>query len=341
MEKRVIKKDALAGIIKNISNDMLVYAPVQEEDNVLFKVLEAGMEPLVEYANTKNAPKNFFFPQSETMMKYFRSERGRELSEVVEDAADAVLFGVRPCDARSFVLLDNIFDDPKYKDSYYIARREKTVIVSLACVHPPYTTCFCTSVGGHPMSSEGSDVVLTDLGDSYLAEFLTPKGEKLLEKMGDLGAADEALDAKKTELSDNAEKEITSHIPGSEIKPWLDENFESPFWETIYRSCLACGTCTYLCPTCHCFDITDEVKGEDGRRIRTWDSCMSWLFTMETSGHNPRTSQKQRWRQRLMHKFKYFVDNFDAIACVGCGRCVTNCPVNIDIRKIVNDISKL
>ncbi len=341
MEKRVIKKDALAGIIKNISNDMLVYAPVQEEDNVLFKVLETGMEPLVEYANTKNAPKNFFFPQTETMMKYFRTERGKELAEVVEDAADAVLFGVRPCDARSFVLLDNVFDDPKYKDSYYLARREKTIIVSLACVHPPYTTCFCTSVGGHPLSSEGSDIALTDLGDVYLAEFLTPKGETLIEKMGNLEAADEAMDAKKQELSDTAEKEIKSHIPANDIKPWLDENFESPFWDTIYRSCLACGTCTYLCPTCHCFDITDEVKGEEGRRIRTWDTCMSWLFTMETSGHNPRTSQKERWRQRLMHKFKYFVDNFGAVACVGCGRCVINCPVNIDIRKIVTDISKL
>ncbi|MBW2651275.1 MAG: 4Fe-4S dicluster domain-containing protein, partial [Deltaproteobacteria bacterium] len=106
-------------------------------------------------------------------------------------------------------------------------------------------------------------------------------------------------------------------------------------------SCLACGTCTYLCPTCHCFDITDEVKREDGKRIRSWDSCMSWLFTIETSGHNPRPSQKERWRQRLMHKFKYFADNFDAIACVGCGRCVMYCPVNIDIRKIVTDISKL
>jgi len=341
MEKRVIKKDALAGIIKNISNDMLVYAPVQEEDNVLFKVLEKGMEPLVEYANTKNAPKNFFFPQTETMMKYFRTERGEELSEVVEEAADAVLFGVRPCDARSFVLLDNVFDDPKYKDSYYLARREKTVIISLACVHPPYTTCFCTSVGGHPLSSEGADITLTDLGDVYLAEFLTPKGEKLIEKMGNLEAADEAMDTKKQELSDIAEREIKSQIPAKDIKPWLDENFEHPFWDTIHRSCLACGTCTYLCPTCHCFDITDEVKGEEGRRIRSWDSCMSWLFTMETSGHNPRTSQKERWRQRLMHKFKYFVDNFDAIGCVGCGRCVINCPVNIDIRKIVTDISKL
>ncbi len=341
MEKKLIKKDALAGIINKLSEQMLVYAPVKDEGNVLFKALEKGMEPLVNYSNTRNAPKNFFFPKTETMMRYMRTERGVELSGEEEGAQEAVLFGVRPCDARSFILLDKVFDQEKYKDSYYIDKREKTTIISLACIHPPYSTCFCTSVGGHPMSEEGSDVLLTDMGDNYLAEFITPKGEKLLEKIGDLPAADDSADEKKKELSESAEKEIKSHIPGKEIKPWLDNNFEHPFWDTIHQSCLACGTCTYLCPTCHCFDISDEVKGSDGKRIRTWDSCMYWLFTQETSGHNPRTSQKQRWRQRLMHKFKYFVDNFDEIACVGCGRCVRYCPVNIDIRKIVTDISKL
>ncbi|MDD5722298.1 MAG: 4Fe-4S dicluster domain-containing protein [Syntrophales bacterium] len=341
MEKRVIKKDALAGIIKKMAESTLVYAPVREEDNLLFKVLEKGMEPLLDFDNAKNAPKNFFFPQTEVMMRYMRTERGKELSTGEGEIQEAVLFGVRPCDARSFVLLDNLFNDPKYKDPYYIKRREKTTIVSLACVHPPYTTCFCTSVDGHPLSSEGADVCLIDLGDTYLAECVTPKGEDLLKKMGDLPKADQALEAKKQELSDAAEKEVNGAVPAHAIKAWLDENFENPFWDTIHKSCLACGTCTYLCPTCHCFDITDEVKKEDGRRIRSWDSCMSWLFTVETSGHNPRTSQKERWRQRAMHKFKYFVDNFDAIACVGCGRCVMYCPVNIDIRKIVTDISKL
>jgi len=341
MEKRLIKKDALSGIINKLSEQMLVCAPVKDEDNVLFKVLEKGMEPFVDYSNTRNAPKNFFFPKTETMMRYMRTERGIELSGEGKGAPEMVLFGVRPCDARSFILLDKVFDQEKYKDPYYIEKREKTTIISLACVHPPYSTCFCTSVGGHPMSEEGADILLTDMGDDYLAEFITPKGEKLLEKIGDLPAADGSADEKKKELSENAAKEIQSTIPGKEIKPWLDDNFEHPFWDTIHQSCLACGTCTYLCPTCHCFDISDEVKGSDGKRIRTWDSCMYWLFTKETSGHNPRTSQKQRWRQRLMHKFKYFVDNFDAIACVGCGRCVMYCPVNIDIRKIVNDISKL
>jgi len=341
MEKRLIKKKILPGIVKRISEEMPVYAPVRDGGNVLFKPLKKGMEPLVDYSNTRNAPKNFLFPQTETMMRYMRTERGIELSRGKNEAKEAVLFGVRPCDARSFVLLDMVFDQEKFKDSYYINKKEKTIIISLACVHPPYTTCFCTSVGGHPMSEEGADVMLTDMGDNYLAEFITPKGETLLEKFGDLPEPDDAVEIKKKELFDDAEEEIKSHVPAKEIKSWLDDNFEHPFWDTIHQSCLACGTCTYLCPTCHCFDISDEMKGNDGRRIRSWDSCMYWLFTYETSGHNPRPSQKERWRQRVMHKFKYYVDNFGAISCVGCGRCVRYCPVNIDIRKIVEDVSKL
>jgi len=256
-------------------------------------------------------------------------------------APEAVLFGVRPCDAHSYVLLDMLFDQEKYKDTFYIDKREKTIVISLACIHPPYTTCFCTSVDGSPVASEGADILLTEIGTDYLAEFITAKGEKLLSYFAEAPKADEKALAAKQAIAEKASQEIKSHIPVKAIKPILDVNFEHPFWNTIHQKCLACGTCTYLCPTCHCFDISDEVKKNDGIRLRNWDSCMFPLFTKETSGHNPRTSQKERWRQRAMHKFKYFVDNFNAIACVGCGRCVMYCPVNIDIRKIVEDISKL
>lgn len=341
METRLIKKELLPGLIKGLAEDTLVYAPVQEEDDVFFRVLEKDMEPLAEFGNAKNAPKNFFFPQAETMMRFMKKERGSELEGVPGDFPEAVLFGVRPCDAGSFVLLDFVFDDPKYRDPYYMERREKTTIVSLACVHSPYSTCFCTSMGGHPFSSDGADVLLVDMGDDWLAECVTDKGEKLLEKLGDLPKTDDEVLARKEEMAKQAAAEITTSVPGKEIKPWLDENFDHPFWDSVHVGCLACGTCTYLCPTCHCFDITDEAKDSEGRRIRSWDSCMYWLFTRETSGHNPRPSQKERWRQRFMHKFKYFVDNYDAIACVGCGRCVRYCPVNIDIRKIAQDIAKL
>ena len=182
--------------------------------------------------------------------------------------------------------------------------------------------------------------MLTDIGSDYLAEFVTPKGEKLLSYFGE-AKADAAADTRKSEIAARAKEAIASKIPAHEVKPILDVNFDNPFWSTIHGKCLACGTCTYLCPTCHCFDISDEATASNGLRIRSWDSCMFPLFTKETSGHNPRQSQKERWRQRAMHKFKYFVDNFNAIACVGCGRCVMYCPVNIDIRKVVEDISKL
>lgn len=340
MEKRLIKKDALAGIAKKMAGDIPVWAPVKEEDNVFIKLLPKDAEPFFAYLNSKNAPKNLFFPHTETMMKYTRTEKGMVFSSEANKTGESVLFGVRPCDARSFVLLDKLFDQEKYKDGYYIEKRQKTTIVVLACSVPPYASCFCTSVDGEPVSSEGADVLITDIGGDFLVEFITPKGEKLIKYFGET-KADAASDAKKNDIAAKAKGAIKSKVPAHEVKPILDNNFEHPFWNTIHARCLACGTCTYLCPTCHCFDISDEVKGADGVRIRSWDSCMFPLFTKETSGHNPRPSQKERWRQRTMHKFKYYVDNFNSIACVGCGRCVINCPVNIDIRKIVEDISKL
>ncbi len=342
MEKRLIKKEELPGLISKLTATVPVYAPAREGDYFLFRVLQKGEEPLIDYGNTRNAPKQFLFPAREEIMKYTRVGRDLVLSEVESPRAEVVLFAVRPCDARSFFLLDMLFDQAeKYQDPHYIDRREKTTVISLACVHPPYGTCFCTAVDGSPVSKEGTDIMLTDLGDGYLAEFLTPKGESWLPKFGELAVADSAAASKQDNIATQAAREIKPIQATGEIKSILDRSFEHAFWDTIHGKCLKCGTCTYLCPTCHCFDINDERQGADGVRIRNWDSCMFPLFTRAASGHNPRTSQKERWRQRVMHKFKYYPDNFGAMACVGCGRCVRHCPVNIDIRKIIADIAQL
>lgn len=340
MEKRLIEKNALAGIAKGIAEDLTLYAPVAQEDNILFKTLEKGETPHLDRANSKNAPKNFFFPRSEVMLRYTRTPKGVELVAEIVVSQEGVLFGVRPCDARSYVLLDMLFDQEKYKDPFYIEKRKKTTIVSLACAKPPYGVCFCTSVGGHPVDGVGADVLITDLGSEYLVEFLTPKGEALLKYFGER-RADAAADEQKAAVAASAEATLTRKIPAYEIKAKIEAHFQSNFWDGIHKKCLACGTCTFLCPTCHCFDISDEMKYDDGRRLRNWDSCMFPLFTKETSGHNPRPTQKERWRQRVMHKFSYYPENFGAIACVGCGRCVMYCPVNIDIRKIVDDANQL
>jgi ferredoxin len=194
---------------------------------------------------------------------------------------------------------------------------------------------------GEPVSADGADILLTDVGDGYLVEFLTAKGEALASTLPGAQAADAGSAQKKEALRAEAKAKVRADIPGRAVKPILEANFDHPFWATLHTRCLACGTCTYVCPTCHCFDIVDEVKGDKGVRCRNWDSCMFPMFTKETSGHNPRPSQKERWRQRTMHKFRYIPENFGVLGCVGCGRCVMQCPVNLDIRKIVEDVSHL
>lgn len=338
MEKRRITKTQLTDWLAKIAAGFETFGPLKSEEYHLFGPLKGAAE--LDFPNTRNAPKNALFRHTETLARFTRTPRGMEYLSDGDEVKASVVF-VRPCDAASFCFLDKVFGWKPYDDPYYQARREKTVVVSIGCVKAPYSSCFCASVGGEPLGDRGADVLLTDLGGDWLAEFLTPKGETLLATLGGAAAATDADAAKKEELREAAKATVTAKIPAKEIAPTLKRVFESPFWATIHRRCLACGTCTYLCPSCHCFDIADETEGDKGTRIRSWDSCMFPLFTKETSGHNPRPSQRERWRQRVMHKFSYIPENFDELGCVGCGRCVINCPVNIDIRKIVEDIAKL
>lgn len=342
METRLLKKDALAGVVKRLAAAKRVLGPVKEGDNVVFGPLTPGREPELTFANTRNAPKNALFPHTETLVRYTRTPKGVEATGQGDEPAETVLV-VRPCDAQSFLLLDRVFDQPDCRDPYYVGHRERATVVALACSVPPYAACFCTSVGGEPVPAapEGVDVLVTDLGGDLLAEFLTAKGVALLPFFEDAAPAGTDAGVRKEQVREAARAAIRSQVPATEVKPILEKNFEHPFWAGLHSKCLACGTCTYICPTCHCFDISDEAKGDDGVRLRSWDSCMFPLFTKEASGHNPRSSQKERWRQRVMHKFRYIPENFNLIGCVGCGRCVLNCPVNLDIRKIIQDVAKI
>jgi ferredoxin len=210
--------------------------------------------------------------------------------------------------------------------------------MGLAC-NQPMSTCFCTSVGGGPFSTDGLDVLWTDLGDRYLVEAFTAQGEALIAGRPQMREAGSEDVDQKAELAARAEGTISGpDVQG--VKEKLDGMYDSPFWLQVHRKCLGCGACTYLCPTCHCFDIQDEGDRRQGRRVRNWDTCQFSQFTLHASGHNPRISGKERMRQRMMHKFNYFVENFHAIACVGCGRCVRECPVNLDIRAVLMGIQE-
>jgi ferredoxin len=191
-------------------------------------------------------------------------------------------------------------------------------------------------VGGGPFSEKGLDVLLYDLGDTFLAKTLTDKGLKFLEKaQGGKDADEKAINFGKKLAADAVDKiEVKVTVDNLKEKSQL-ELFDAPFWDDVAFACINCGICTFLCPTCWCFDIQDEVIGKQGDRIRNWDSCMFPLFTLHGSGHNPRAKKVQRVRQRFMHKLKYYVDKYqNGVQCSGCGRCIRNCPVNIDIRQV-------
>jgi len=336
--KKIIEKAKFADFVGTLLSDYEVFAPVKNENGlVLFSRISSPEEIFLDFRNSKKPPKEFLFPQVETLFEY---EPGKVKVPSVEAIAQRRLFlCVRPCDVKSFLILDEVFDTEEFQDVYYVTRRRNTTILAMGCVDPP-STCFCTTFDEMgPFSREGADAFLVDIGDRFLIETLTERGESLpLESLPD--ASDEDVQTAE-DVEKKAVEKVDRKLELSKLGEKLDGMFESPFWDALHEKCLTCGVCTYLCPTCHCFDISDEALDSKGRRVRNWDSCMFPLFTLQASGHNPRPTSKERMRQRIMHKFNYFYKNYGVYACVGCGRCVENCPVNLDIRKVLEGILSL
>ena len=237
--------------------------------------------------------------------------------------------------------IDKVFlSDPV--DTFYAARREHGTIVALAC-NEPEETCFC-KVFGIDCSDPKADVATWIVDGELCWKALTEKGEALTDAVKDLLTDDSAADAKVEEKKAEI-KDIVEKLPymGLSLEGWgsevvdekFDERFNSPVWNDLYKPCLACGTCTFVCPTCQCYDIKDYDTGHGVERYRCWDSCMYSDFTMMAHGNN-RNSQMQRFRQRFMHKLVYYPVNNDGMySCVGCGRCVEKCPQSLNIVKVI------
>ena len=308
--------------IDSLRSNYTIYAPV----NGNFRRVTDPKGINLNGQNTQRSPKELFFPQRETVFAYKKGDRGEGEKPAFEEKR--VILGIRPCDVKGMLLLDKLFDNEDYRDPYYIEKREATTIIGIAC-NTPQETCFCTSLGIQPDSKEGMDVLLTEVRDGYLATGISKKGEELISGLSDAKGNEKIKEVKKPSTSFSIEN----------LSAKLSERFEDEVWAKISEKCLGCAACTYLCPTCHCFDVQDEVVGEEGRRIRLWDSCQFPLFTRHTSGHNPREKNMERMRNRIMHKFSYFVNIFGETACVGCGRCIQNCPVNFDVREVIDKIS--
>ena len=336
-----INKENLSALFSTIAEANELYVPCNINGSVNFAAWDEEQIVDLDTLKTVKSPKDAFFPQSETL--YSCKRDGKKLSITPEELQnkDFVVFGMKACDVRGLEVLDKVFlVDPV--DSYYKARREHGIIVSLACSQPE-ESCFCNVFGIDAAAPEG-DVVVYMIGDTLYWSAATEKGEKLTEQVKSLLTD---ADSAKVEEEKASIKAIVERLPYSNLNldGWgkdavLLDKFNSPLWEELYKPCLACGTCTFVCPTCQCYDIKDYNTGNGVQRYRCWDSCMYSDFTMMAHGNN-RTSQMQRYRQRFMHKLVYYPQNNDGMfSCVGCGRCVDKCPSGLNIVKVIKAFEK-
>jgi len=345
MTDKIFKKREFGGFLRALKKTYEVLVPFKEQGFYRFKPIADGEGADLRFTNTRLSPKSFVLPQSERMFEFTVDEKIEDahiLKEATRAYPPTAIVGIRPCDAKAMRLVDVNFNNPEFRDPWWVTRLNSITLVGLGCTEP-CSTCFCTSVNCGPFHEEGLDVLLFDLEEYLLARPLTEKGKGLLQSGGVERDADEGSRNKAHKLRREAEQRITRHVPTDKLaQKNVNDLFDAPFWDDVAFACINCGTCTFLCPTCWCFDIQDEVIRAEGDRIRNWDSCMFPLFTLHASGHNPRAEKVQRVRQRFMHKLKYYVDKHkNGVACVGCGRCVRYCPVNIDIREVFRLMNEL
>lgn len=333
-----ISLDNLNKLFDSIAANQSLYIPADTKNSAAsFQKYTEGMT-LTEQLNTNRSAKDFFFPQMENLYEIKMTGKQIEVSDTRSECEDFVVFGVRGCDVRSFDILDSVYlSDPV--DSYYKNRRDHGTIVSLAC-NEPEETCFC-SLFDIDATNPAGDVTAWKTEGAMYFKANTEKGEKLLDSVkGILEDGDEAP----VEASKAATKEILAKLPladfnldGVKAKSLL-ENFNSDKWAGLSESCLGCGTCTFVCPTCQCYDIRDFDTGHGVKKFRCWDSCMYSDFTKMAHG-NPRTSQVERFRQRFMHKLVYYPENNNGVfGCVGCGRCLAKCPISMNIVKVAKTL---
>ena len=335
-----MKKIAVSDIYQlfdQIKKNYTLYIPADDGiSQARFLPYMEGMK-LTEKLNTVRSAKDLFFPQVENLLKF--KVQGKQI-EIVDhrDPVDSfVVFGVRACDCRSFDVLDNVFLHEEPADTFYKARREQGIIITIAC-NMPEETCFCTSFGIDPADPAG-DITVWQVDDTYYFRGNTEKGNALLDKLSLIDADEDSVETQKAEI-----RSITEKLPFGKLnltgfdKEHLMEKFNNPHWSALSEACLGCGTCTFVCPTCQCYDIKEFDNGKEIQRFRCWDSCMYSDFTMMAHGTN-RPTQKERFRQRFMHKLVYYPANNEGLySCVGCGRCLQKCPVNANIVKVIKTL---
>ena len=329
----------LNALLDKISEYSPLYMPLEKAGEANYGLYKQGEKPALGVLKTIKSPKDLFFPQSETIVKFKTEGKNISVEDIRKETAPFVLLGVKACDFKAFEVLDRVFlAEPV--DTYYQAKREACTVVTLACARPE-ESCFCKAFGIDAANPAG-DVTMWIDGENIYWQANTEKGEKLT---ADVNALFGEGGAEEVEKQRKNTREIIEKLPFSNLDLSYFENtetmdiFNRPEWQKLSEACLACGSCTFVCPTCQCFDIREfKANNNEIIRYRCWDSCMYSDFTQMSHGNN-RTTQMQRYRQRFMHKLVYYPENNEGVfSCVGCGRCVNKCPQRLNIVKVAKTL---
>lgn len=331
---KLLKKDALDRFIKTLMEKFYLFGPTEQDNLIFFKEIKKIEDMEFDYSNLSSQPlKTLFLPQTEELCQFKVKRNEIELIESFADEMDKkrIIIGSRACEARALTILDHVFLKWQPIDSMYLKRRENSIIISLLCKSPS-PTCYCTSL--NPDFRDGSDILMIEEAEDYYLEVITDKGQEVIDCVSHI-LHPISIDGRVEEAKSRLSSLIKRHVSLDSVAKRLKDSFGDKIWQDVAQPCLGCGVCTYLCPTCYCFDIEDEKA----RRVRNWDSCSFLSFT-KMAAHQPRPELFQRFRNRIMHKFSYFVENFGEIGCVGCSRCNEICPVGIDFIEVIERVIK-
>jgi sulfhydrogenase subunit beta (sulfur reductase) len=332
---KLVTQEQLNDWLDALVQEATLIAPTTVRGKRFYRPVAGSAAIAWDTERTDMSPKTWLFPATEPILHVKQGKETRLYAPAAPEKK--VVFGVRPCDARGALAMDALFVDTDPADGQYARHREATTLVGLACSQQ-WDTCFCTVVGGAPNGTDGLDVLLTaiDGGSAgYAVQVLTDKG----------AAAAAGLSGRETEVTLPAPR-LRDDLPTLRPSDEWQALFKDAYWQRLSERCLSCRTCTFVCPTCRCFDVRDEVvarrPGEQVfERLRAWDACTSPAYRRIAGGHNPRPTQEHRLRNRFYCKFMYYPQDFGPLGCVGCGRCIDACPVNIDILEIIAAVEQM
>ena len=329
---KVIKltKKNFPEFVETLKKEGEIWAPIKKNDKYVFNKIDNALELNLSTPRTILPPKKFFHPPNFSMFRFTSHGYFEEFSDI----KTRIILGIHPCDIHGILILDKLFTH-EYPDPYYLIRRDKTIIIGHSCI--PDDKCFCQSTRTHVVE-EGFDLFLTDLDDYYLVWIGSSKGDDLIRLKPEI--FEEKIQQKDIEKfikwKNWRDSQFKLQIDFTALPDIMELKYYDHLWEDIASSCLACGSCTMVCPTCNCYNVSDYfyIGKEEGQRSRFWDSCMFKEYSEVAGGHNFREKKADRLKLWYTHKLQAYISAYGKYSCVGCGRCIDTCPVDINVKTV-------